>query len=98
MTPHERVKLLLWYHIFHLADIDDVPYNVNGSPFNPGNLPASTDLGKEIDATVTFTLTPRTGLLFGYSHFFAGDYYFRTPGTPYAGDASFFYTQFHVNF
>jgi hypothetical protein len=98
MTPHERVKLLLWYHIFHLEDINDVPYNVNGTPFNPANLPASTDLGKEIDATITFKLTPRAGLLFGYSHFFAGDYYFQTPGTPYAGDANFFYTQFHLNF
>ncbi len=98
LNPHDRVKLLLWYHIFHLATLDDVPYDVAGGPYNPGNLPASSNLGKELDAMVTFKLSPRSDLVFGYSHFFAGDYYFDTPGTLYAGDASFFWTQFHVNF
>jgi hypothetical protein len=40
-------------------------------------------------------------LLFGYSHFFAGDYYTQTtlpPGVTFQGDADFFYTQFHWNF
>ena len=98
LNPHDRVKLLLWYHIFHLENINDVPYDVAGGPYNPGNLPASSNLGKELDTMVTFKLSPRSDLVFGYSHFFAGDYYFDTPGTLYAGDASFFWTQFHVNF
>ncbi len=97
-SPHERLKLLCWYHVFHLQNIHDVPYSVVMTPFNPANPPGSTDLGQELDTIVTITLTPRTELLFGYSHFFAGDYYFTTPGVPYAGDASFFYTQLHINF
>ncbi len=97
-SPHERFKFLLWYHVFHLQNINDVPYSVAMTPFNPGNQPGSTSLGQELDTTVTVTLTPRANLLFGYSQFFAGDYYFTTPGVPYAGDASFFYTQLEVNF
>ena len=31
-------------------------------------------------------------------HFFAGEYYQTTAGVPYAGDASFFYTQMALEF
>lgn len=98
MNPHERVKFLMWYHIFHLQNMDDVPYSVAMTPFNPGNLPGASDLGHEIDTVMSLTLTPRMDLLFGYSQFFAGDYYATTPGVPYNGDASFFYTQLTVDF
>jgi hypothetical protein len=37
-------------------------------------------------------------LLFGYSHFFAGDYYKLTPGVPTSNDGDFFYTQYQWNF
>ena len=46
----------------------------------------------------TWRFTPRTAILFGYSHFFSGDYYKQTPGLAYRGDADFVYTQFTVNF
>ena len=45
------------------------------TPFNPGNAPASRDLGHEIDLLATISLTPRMDVLLGYSHFFSGDYY-----------------------
>ncbi len=35
-SPHERLKLLFWYHVFHLQNINDVPYSVAMTPFNPG--------------------------------------------------------------
>lgn len=102
MQPHEKLKLLMWYHIFHMENINDVPYNVNMSQFAeatvvPGTA-GSRDLGQELDVVATFLISPRMNLLFGYSHFFAGDFYATTPGVPYNGDADFFYTQFHVNF
>ena len=68
------------------------------TPFNPGNAPASQDLGHELDFTVQYTFNPRASILVGYSHFFAGDYFFTTPGVPYAGDAAFFWTQFQLGF
>ena len=89
----------MWYHYFRLENGNDVPYNVNMTPFaglGPGSA-GSRDLGQEVDFVVTYAMGPRTSVLFGYSHFFAGDFY-RTTAVPYTGNADFFYTQFHVNF
>jgi hypothetical protein len=98
LQPHERVKLLALYYYLWLERSDDVPYNVNMTPFNPGNLPANTQLGHEVDLLATITLHPRATLMFGYSHFFPGDYFDETPGVPYRDDADFFYTQAEFNF
>lgn len=99
-TLTDKTKLLLWYHYFSLANGNDVPYNVTMTPFAglTGGSSGSKDLGHEIDCVVTQAVTPRSSILFGYSHFFAGKYYATTPGVPYNGDATFFYTQWHVNF
>jgi len=96
--PHEKLKLLLWYHYFNLENGNDVPYNVNMTPFNAANPPASEDLGHELDLLASWTINARMNLLFGYSHFFAGSYYKNTPGVPFRGDADFYYTQFTFNF
>jgi hypothetical protein len=100
LTLTEKTKLLLWYHYFSLANGNDVPYNVTMTPFAGlgAGTSGSEDLGHEIDVVVTHTLTPRSKVLLGYSHFFAGDYYATTAGVPFTGDADFFYTQWHVNF
>ncbi|MBL9083235.1 MAG: alginate export family protein [Planctomycetales bacterium] len=98
MQPHEKVKVLLWYYYFFLEDGRDTPYNINMSAFNAANAPVSRDLGHELDMTINYTLNPRMDILFGYSHFFSGDYYRLTPGVPYRGDANFFYTQYQWNF
>jgi hypothetical protein len=98
MQPHEKLKVLVWYYYLFLENKNDTPYSVVMTPFNPGNEPASADLGHELDLLFTYSLSPRMELLFGYSHFFAGDYYRLTPGVPYDGDADFFYTHFLWNF
>ncbi|MBA4020091.1 MAG: hypothetical protein C0483_23240 [Pirellula sp.] len=98
MQPHEKVKLLCWYYYMFLEDVRDTPYNINMSPFNPANAPASRDLGHELDLLCTYTLNPRMEMLFGYSHFFSGNYYKETPGIAHRGDANFFYTQYQWNF
>jgi hypothetical protein len=98
MQPHEKLKVLVWYYYLFLENKNDSPYNVNMSAFNGANPPASADLGHELDLTVTYSINPRMDVLFGYSHFFAGDYYRLTPGVPYDGDADFFYTHFQWNF
>jgi len=58
----------------------------------------SKDLGHEVDIVLTRSLTPRSGVLFGYSHFFGGDYYATTPGVPFNGDADFAYVRWQLNF
>lgn len=96
--PRPQLTLLLWYHYFSLENGNDVPYNVNLTPFNAVNPPASQDLGHEIDLVASWNINARLNLLFGYSHFFAGGYYRNTPGLPFRGDADFYYTQMTFNF
>lgn len=98
MQPHEKVKALLWYYYFFLADGRDTPYNVNSAPFAAGSAPGSRELGHEIDMVLTYTINPRMDVLLGYSYFFSGKYYTQTPGLAYRGDANFLYTHFQWNF
>ena len=92
------MKVLFWYYYLFLENRNDTPYSVAMTPFNPANAPASADLGHEIDAIVTYTINPRTSILFGYSHFFTGRYYKLTPGLPFRRDTDFLYTQLTFNF
>lgn len=97
MNPADNLELMCWYHLFYLQDGDDVPYNVNMTPFvnTPGG---SQYLGQEIDLTLNWKINNRSNVLFGYSHFFSGSYYDTQPLAPFANDADFFYTQYLVNF
>jgi len=69
----------------------DVPCNVDMTPFAglAGGTSGSRDLGQELDAVANLLISPRVNLLFGYSHFFAADFYATTPRVPYNGDANF---------
>lgn len=106
--PHEKVTVVAWYYYFFLENGLDSPYNVNMAPFRPGNAAPSRDLGHEIDLTLTYAWNARTEILLGYSHFFAGKYFERSPlapavppgapGVPFQGDADFFYAHFQRNF
>ena len=98
LQPTDKLKLLLWYYYFMLQRKSDSPYNVSGTAFNGANVAGSRSLGNELDLTAAYTINPRMDLLFGYSHFWSGAYYRKTPGTPFKGDADFFYTQFQWNF
>ncbi|MFC1757535.1 alginate export family protein [Planctomycetota bacterium] len=97
MQLTEKVKLLTWYHSFWLENDNDTPYSVVMTPFAPGVAPGDSHLGQEIDLVLSVGLSPRSNVLFGYSHFWAGDYY-DTPGLPTNEDADFFYTQYTLNF
>ena len=94
--PHEKLKLLAWFHIFNLQDGDDGPYDVvMGRSAAPG---VSQTLGQELDLVANWTFGPRSSILFGYSHFWAGSFYSTHPGNIPDEDADFFYTQFTLNF
>jgi hypothetical protein len=97
VQPTGKLKLVAWYHYFQLANINDVPYSVVMTPLSLSPS-GSRDLGSELDLLAIYNITPRMGLLFGYSHFFPGDYYRTTRGLPYEEDANFLYTQFTIDF
>ena len=96
MKPADKVKFLLWWYIFHLEESRDALYNVAGAPIRVDATGASgRDVGQELDLLWQVTLTPRSDVVFGYSHFFAGDFIAAT-GNP--SDADFYYTQYSFRF
>ncbi|QGJ70287.1 Alginate export [Planctomycetales bacterium 10988] len=99
LSPHKKVKLLAWYHLFYLQDGDDVAYNIVGRPISPV-AGGSQYLGQELDLIAQYTFGPRSNIIFGYSHFFTGDWYETNPvaSTGFTGDADFFYTQYTLQF
>lgn len=98
----ERFTVLTWYHYFLLSNENQGPANVTGTSFNPGGSVGSRDLGHELDLLGTYKINPRSDLVLGYSHFFAGEYYetsLNAQGRPlFRGGADFLYTQWHYNF
>lgn len=105
--PCEKVTLLAWFHNFWLAGANDALYNAPGAPiYQDTTGGAGRYIGHELDFTVAWSLTERMNLLFGYSHFFTGDYFDdpaaiqRSAGDSLHNgkDADFFYTQYLINF
>jgi hypothetical protein len=101
-NPTEKFTALIWYHYLFLENGNQGPYGLNLASFNPGGTVGSRDLGHEIDLLGTYKVNPRSDLVLGFSHFFAGKYYdtsTRSNGSAlFNGDANFFYTQWHYNF
>jgi len=62
------------FHYFWRADDDDALYNAGGGVVRAGNLGSSNDVGAELDLTFKRALTKHLKAIFGYSHFFAGDF------------------------
>ena len=98
-TPHKKLTFMVWYHIFHLDEARDALYNANGTAIRVDNTGAAgTDVGQELDLTLTWNVRPRADLLFGYSHFYQGDFVRATNPVGVNGDVDFFYTQFNWRF
>ena len=97
---NERITCMVWYHYSALTNGNDVPYNITMKPF--ANLASgsagSREVDHEIDLTTTIQYNARTKLLFGYSHFFAGQFYSTTPGIPTAGSPDSFFAQMTLEF
>ena len=92
LKPSKKLSLLFWYyHLMSNNAVDIVP-SIGGTPLqNPG----SKDWGDELDIIAQYTFGPRSNILFGWSHFWAGNK-ITPPGG--AADADFFYTQWELNF
>jgi len=96
--PHRDWSVRLAWHIFHRQNPMDVPYGVEMTPLvtTPGG---SGDYGQELDLLLQWVIRPRAELAFGYSRFFAGQFFRTNPSPPaYQDDADFFYTQFSLRF
>lgn len=98
-SPSAKVKLTVWYHIFHLQQSRDALYNAAGFPYriSPTGV-AGRDVGSELDLLYQYAFSPRVDLWFGYSTFWAGDFVKATNPPGVTGDADFFYTQFAWKF
>lgn len=97
--PSDRISLLAWWHVFHLAQARDALYNAAGVPIRSDPTGAAgIDVGQELDLTLTYALDERTELLFGYSHFWAGDFVRATNPPGVSGDVDFTYAQLQWRF
>jgi hypothetical protein len=98
-SPTEKTNLLLWYHIFHLAQARDALYNAFGTPIRISPTGAAgTYVGQELDVLLQFVINPRADVLFGYSHFFAGSFVKATNPAGVSGNADFYYSQWSWRF
>lgn len=96
--PHRDWTVRLAWHIFHRQNPLDVPYGVDMMPLvgSPGG---SGDYGQELDVVLQWAIRPRAEMSFGYSRFFAGEFFRSNPSpAPYQDDADFFYTQLILRF
>lgn len=92
MSPTEKVQLLCWYYHIMANTANDIVPSIGGTP---AQSTTSKDWGDELDLILSYQIGPRSDILFGYSHFWAGNK-IQPPGGAY--DADFFYTQWTVNF
>jgi hypothetical protein len=96
LQPHERVKLLAWYHYFSLDSTRDGLYNAAGAQTRSRlDGTAGSDVGSEIDLLLDLKLHTHMGWQFGYSHLMPGGF---IQSTGVGGDADLFYTQIVLRF
>ena len=89
MKPNKDWELLFWYWYFMANQAGDIVPSIGGTPNESLN---RTHFGDELDFTARHWISPRSNILFGYSHFWRGDKILAPR------DADFFYTQWEVNF
>ncbi len=92
-------NVLLWYHIFHLAQSRNALYNSSGAPIRISPTGAAgTYVGQELDLLWQVVFNPRADVVIGYSHFFAGSFVKATNPAGVSGDADFYYSQWTWRF
>ncbi|HMP89465.1 MAG TPA: alginate export family protein [Kiritimatiellia bacterium] len=69
-----KVQVRFDHHIFRRAEKADAVYNVGGGILRAGDAGSSSDVGSEIDVTITYRINRHQLASAGYSRFFAGDF------------------------
>ncbi|MEZ6121031.1 MAG: alginate export family protein [Pirellulaceae bacterium] len=91
MKPTDKLSLLLWYYHFMSNQDTDIVPSIGGTP---AQSTTSKDFGDELDLIATYSISPRSQILFGWSHLWAGNKII----TANRSDEDFFYTEFTLNF
>ncbi|MEE9295751.1 MAG: alginate export family protein [Phycisphaerae bacterium] len=95
MIPN-KVKGAMAYHAFWLADPEDSLFNAGARPGRRDPAGGSgREVGQELDLTVAWKLDVHSKLLFGYSHFWEGNFIINTGPSE---DADLFYVQYQFKF
>lgn len=89
MSPTKKWDFLMWYWYFLANSGTDIVPSLGGTPVQSTS---RTHFGDELDLLAKYKYSPRTNILFGYSHFWRGDKILAPK------DADFFYTQWEMNF
>lgn len=89
MAPSKKLDLLLWYYYFGTDSVNDV---IPGVAVPSAQRLGENTFGSELDLVAKYKISPRSDILFGYSHLWAGS---KIIGTD---DADFFYSQWTLNF
>ena len=70
LQPTEKLSLLFWYYNFQAVENFDPITSIGGTPAQD---PSSEEFGNELDFVANYNINPRSSVLIGYSHFWAGD-------------------------
>lgn len=96
VKPREDVTARLAYHAFWLAENSDGLYNAGGALVRRDPTGRSShDVGQELDLTISWQIDVHSSILFGYSHFWNGDF---INETGLGDDADFIYLQYEIKF
>jgi hypothetical protein len=83
------VQVKIDHHLFHRAETADAAYNVGGGVLREGDAGTSSDLGRELNLTLTWKLDRHTVLTAGYGRFWAGTFIEQSGSSE---DIDFFHT------
>ena len=99
VSPTQKLKLMLDYHLYWNATNEDAWYRVNGitrvRPLNAAARDADNFRGQELDFTAIYKANAHLSFMAGYSWFVAGTY---LEDTGAADDAHFGYVQMQIDF
>ena len=90
LKPAKKMGCKLAHHFFRRAEATDAFYNTGGGVVRAGTAGTDKEIGSEMDIKATYSINSHTSMLFGYSHFFTGDFIEQTGASK---DTDFFYTQ-----
>jgi hypothetical protein len=100
----KKLRIQADLHVFRLGSDDDALYNAGGGVVRPSVITTAGGrmrdidekaVGEELDLTLLWNVNPRISSLFGYSHFWAGDF-IKATGTD--DDVDFAYLQLSLKF
>jgi len=92
----ERVRTAMTYHAFWLSADRDALYGTNGAPGRRDPTGRSgTEIGHELDLTLSWKIDVHSSLLLGYSHFWDSDFVINTGSSE---DADLIYVQYAFKF